>query len=112
MELAQELYDRFVAHGVTTEEVARMDLHKVGHQVRELREEPDEYPNLSCAGIALKILSYARADRTYVAAYPDVDDRQHRQEKTDEIYHWLDDGDAGEGATIDQLAIQWRVYDR
>ena len=60
--LADELWDRFVAHGVTAAEIATLDHATLERQVHELRQaEPDE---LSFDDYAIAAsLGYIAADR-------------------------------------------------
>jgi len=57
-----ELFDLFAAHGVTTAEIAAMDVDTVTRHVAEMRQdEPDDLP-LTNVEIARAILDYARED--------------------------------------------------
>ena len=66
--LGAELFDVYVVSGVTTEEIASMDIELLVQQIHELRkddraeEKPD--PDLTDHEIASAILEYAKADAT------------------------------------------------
>ena len=38
----EQLFDLFVTHGVTVQEVAKMNLSTLQRQIRELRTDPDD----------------------------------------------------------------------
>ena len=56
----EELFDRFVAHGVTTAEIAPMDPADLTRQIAQMRgDEPDSL-HMTSAEIAARILHYAQ----------------------------------------------------
>ena len=57
-----ELFDVFVAHGVTREEIASMDLETVTQHVREMRTADPDLLALTDEEIARAILKYAREE--------------------------------------------------
>lgn len=55
---------------------------------------------------------YELAEEIYPIAYPDVDDRAFRRDKTEMIADWLEDGkDLHDNPTAEQLAAEWLEYD-
>ena len=57
-----ELYDLFVEPGVTTSEIAQMDLDTMTRHIGELRQsEPDDLA-MSDDAIAAAVLEYARSN--------------------------------------------------
>lgn len=62
MTTGAELFDIFVAHGVTTAEIAAMDADIMTLHVKQMRQdEPDDLP-LTNEEIARLVLDYAQAD--------------------------------------------------
>ena len=56
----EQLFDLFVAHGTTREEIAKMNINTITRHIAEMRrDEPDDIL-LTDEQIAEKILSYAR----------------------------------------------------
>jgi len=59
-----ELYELFVAPGITTDEIALMNIKTMAQQVHELREDdPDDDFNMTDQEIAEAILEYAKGDK-------------------------------------------------
>ena len=59
---AEQLFDLFVAPGITTTDIAQMDVNTVTQHVAEMRrDEPDDIP-MTDWEIAQAILDYARGE--------------------------------------------------
>ena len=59
---AEQLFDLFVAHGITTTEITQMDINTVTQHIAELRrDESDDIP-MTDWEIAQAILDYARGE--------------------------------------------------
>lgn len=56
----EQLFDLFVAPGVTAAEIAKMSVGTLTHQIREMRDDQDDDILMSDRQIAVAILEYAK----------------------------------------------------